>query len=63
MVCDSSVKGAGSDEEEDEVNMKNEIIVDDYKVMGWAKVCLIYQLQEFHLMALILVDRGHNFIF
>jgi hypothetical protein len=41
MVCDSSVKCAGSDEEEDEVNMKNETIVDDYKVMGWAKVCLI----------------------
>ncbi|KAM0828351.1 hypothetical protein ACQ4PT_067613 [Festuca glaucescens] len=41
----SSVKCAGSDEEEDEVNMKNEAIVDDYKVMGWAKVvvnaCLV----------------------
>ncbi|PNT78219.1 uncharacterized protein LOC100831773 isoform X2 [Brachypodium distachyon] len=41
----SSVKGAVSDEEEDEVNVKNEITVDDDKVMGWAKVivdaCLV----------------------
>jgi hypothetical protein len=40
MVCDSSVKGAGSDEEDDEVNVKNESGVDDGKVLGWAKVCL-----------------------
>lgn len=39
VVSDSSVKGVGSDEEE-ELNMKQEIVVDDEKVMGWAKVCL-----------------------
>jgi hypothetical protein len=39
-----TVKGAGSDEEDDEVNAKNETIVDDDKVMGWAKVCLTYQV-------------------
>ncbi|KAE8774946.1 DENN domain-containing protein 5B [Hordeum vulgare] len=33
----SSVKGAGSDEEDDEVNVKNESGVDDGKVLGWAK--------------------------
>ncbi|RLN38599.1 hypothetical protein C2845_PM01G02930 [Panicum miliaceum] len=33
---DSSVKGVGSDEE-DEVNVKHEMIVDDEKVIGWAK--------------------------
>ncbi|KAI4995041.1 hypothetical protein ZWY2020_034944 [Hordeum vulgare] len=32
-----SVKGAGSDEEGDEVNVKNESGVDDGKVLGWAK--------------------------
>ncbi|KAF0913729.1 hypothetical protein E2562_024610, partial [Oryza meyeriana var. granulata] len=32
----SSVKGAGSDEEE-EVSVKHQIVVDDEKVMGWAK--------------------------
>ncbi|VAH97876.1 unnamed protein product [Triticum turgidum subsp. durum] len=41
----SSVKGAGSDEEDDEVNVKNESGVDDGKVLGWAKVivnaCLV----------------------
>ena len=61
MVCDSSVKGAGSDEEQDEVNMKNEIIVDDDKVMGWAKVCLIYQVARIPSDGLALTDRGHNF--
>ncbi|KAG2543532.1 hypothetical protein PVAP13_9NG751500 [Panicum virgatum] len=33
---DSSVKGVGSDEE-DEVNVKHEMIVDDEKIIGWAK--------------------------
>ncbi|XP_062209859.1 uncharacterized protein LOC133911580 isoform X1 [Phragmites australis] len=34
---ESSVKGAGSDEE-DEVFVKHEVIVDDEKIIGWAKV-------------------------
>lgn len=40
-MYDSSVKVAGSDEE-DEVNAKHEMVVDDEKVMGWAKVSLTY---------------------
>ena len=41
ILYDSSVKGVGSDEE-DEVNVKHEMIVDDEKIIGWAKVCLTY---------------------
>jgi len=40
-LYDSSAKGAASDEEY-EVNVKHEVIVDDEKVIGWAKVCLTY---------------------
>jgi hypothetical protein len=36
-LYDSSVKGVRSDDE-DEVNMKHEMIVDDEKVIEWAKV-------------------------
>ncbi|CAM0870724.1 unnamed protein product [Alopecurus aequalis] len=60
----SSVKGAGSDEEQDEVNMKNEIIVDDYKVMGWAKAHNNESLQivcGYH--ALPVPPRGGEIVF
>ncbi|KAM0828353.1 hypothetical protein ACQ4PT_067613 [Festuca glaucescens] len=60
----SSVKCAGSDEEEDEVNMKNEAIVDDYKVMGWAKAHNNESLQivcGYH--ALPVPPRGGEIVF
>ncbi|KAM0922132.1 hypothetical protein ACQ4PT_006364 [Festuca glaucescens] len=60
----SSVKCAGSDEEEDEVNMKNETIVDDYKVMGWAKAHNNESLQivcGYH--ALPVPPRGGEIVF
>lgn len=41
IFYDSSVKGARSDDD-DEVNVKHETIVDDEKVIGWAKVSHIY---------------------
>ncbi|KQK23686.1 uncharacterized protein LOC100831773 isoform X1 [Brachypodium distachyon] len=60
----SSVKGAVSDEEEDEVNVKNEITVDDDKVMGWAKTHSNEPLQivcGYH--ALPLPPRGGEIVF
>jgi hypothetical protein len=42
-LYDSSVKGARSDDE-DEVNMKHEMIVDDEKVIEWAKVSHRYSI-------------------
>lgn len=59
----SSVKGVGSDEEE-ELNMKQEIVVDDEKVMGWAKVHNNEPLQivcGYH--ALALPPRGGELVF
>jgi hypothetical protein len=63
VVSDSSVKGVGSDEEE-ELNMKQEIVVDDEKVMGWAKVHNNEPLQivcGYH--ALALPPRGGELVF
>ncbi|XP_062216805.1 uncharacterized protein LOC133916923 isoform X2 [Phragmites australis] len=60
---DSSVKGGGSDEE-DEVNVKHEMIVDDEKVMGWAKANNNEPLQivcGYH--ALPLPPRGGEIVF
>uniref|UniRef100_A0ACD5TUJ9 Uncharacterized protein n=1 Tax=Avena sativa TaxID=4498 RepID=A0ACD5TUJ9_AVESA len=60
----SSVKGAGSDEDDDEVNAKNETIVDDDKVMGWAKAHNNDPLQivcGYH--ALPLPPRGGEIVF
>uniref|UniRef100_A0A0E0CV64 UDENN domain-containing protein n=1 Tax=Oryza meridionalis TaxID=40149 RepID=A0A0E0CV64_9ORYZ len=59
----SSVKGVGSDEEE-ELNMKQEIVVDDEKAMGWAKVHNNEPLQivcGYH--ALALPPRGGELVF
>ncbi|KAL5217966.1 hypothetical protein ABZP36_018650 [Zizania latifolia] len=59
----SLVKGVGSDEEE-EINMKHEIVVDDEKVMGWAKVHNNEPLQivcGYH--ALALPPRGDELVF
>ncbi|KAJ1298817.1 hypothetical protein BS78_01G482700 [Paspalum vaginatum] len=59
----SSVKGAISDEE-DEVNAKQEIIVDDEKVIGWAKAHNNEPLQivcGYH--ALPLPPRGGELVF
>ncbi|KAG8073447.1 hypothetical protein GUJ93_ZPchr0006g43729 [Zizania palustris] len=59
----SLVKGAGSDEEE-EINMKHEIVVDDEKVMGWAKAHNNEPLQivcGYH--ALALPPRGDELVF
>ncbi|PUZ42867.1 hypothetical protein GQ55_9G616300 [Panicum hallii var. hallii] len=60
---DSSVKGVGSDEE-DEVNVKHEMIVDDEKVIGWAKAHNNEPLQivcGYH--ALPLPPRGGELVF
>ncbi|KAL6901851.1 hypothetical protein ACP4OV_004727 [Aristida adscensionis] len=60
---DSSVRGVGSDED-DEVNLKNEIIVDDEKVIGWAKAHNNEPLQiicGYH--ALPLPPRGGEIVF
>ncbi|XP_037423140.1 uncharacterized protein LOC119287661 [Triticum dicoccoides] len=60
----SSVKGAGSDEEDDEVNVKNESGVDDGKVLGWAKAHNNEPLQivcGYH--ALPLPPRGGEVVF
>uniref|UniRef100_A0A0E0K8P9 cDENN domain-containing protein n=1 Tax=Oryza punctata TaxID=4537 RepID=A0A0E0K8P9_ORYPU len=59
----SSVKGIGSDEEE-ELSMKQEIVVDDEKVMGWAKAHNNEPLQivcGYH--ALALPPRGGELVF
>uniref|UniRef100_A0A0D9VPH5 UDENN domain-containing protein n=1 Tax=Leersia perrieri TaxID=77586 RepID=A0A0D9VPH5_9ORYZ len=59
----SSVKGAGSDEDE-EVNVKHEIVVDDEKVMGWAKAHNNEPLQivcGYHSLAL--PPRGGELVF
>ncbi|KAF8721312.1 hypothetical protein HU200_023245 [Digitaria exilis] len=60
---DSSVKAVGSDEE-DEVNAKHEMVVDDEKVMGWAKANNNEPLQivcGYH--ALPLPSRGGELVF
>ncbi|TVU48389.1 hypothetical protein EJB05_08025 [Eragrostis curvula] len=60
---DSSVKGARSDEE-DEVSAKNEMIVDDEKVIGWAKAHNNEPLQivcGYH--SLPLPPRGDEIVF
>ncbi|CAL4937618.1 unnamed protein product [Urochloa decumbens] len=60
---DSSVKCAGSDEE-DEVNVKQEMIVDDEKIIGWAKAHNNEPLQivcGYH--ALPLPPRGGELVF
>ncbi|OEL33463.1 hypothetical protein BAE44_0005518 [Dichanthelium oligosanthes] len=60
---DSSVKGAGSDEEY-EVNVKHEMTVDDEKVMGWAKAHNNEPLQivcGYH--ALPMPPRGGELVF
>ncbi|KAL6645514.1 hypothetical protein ACP70R_017122 [Stipagrostis hirtigluma subsp. patula] len=60
---DSSVKGVGSDEE-DEVNVKHETIVDDEKVIGWAKAHNNEPLQivcGYH--AIPLPPRGGEIVF
>ncbi|XBH87327.1 hypothetical protein VPH35_074804 [Triticum aestivum] len=59
-----TVKGAGSDEEDDEVNVKNESGVDDGKVLGWAKANNNEPLQivcGYH--ALPLPPRGGEIVF
>ncbi|GJN30290.1 hypothetical protein PR202_gb18583 [Eleusine coracana subsp. coracana] len=60
---DSSVKGARSDDE-DELNVKHEMIVDDEKVIGWAKAHNNEPLQivcGYH--ALTLPPRGGEIVF
>uniref|UniRef100_A0A453IZW3 UDENN domain-containing protein n=1 Tax=Aegilops tauschii subsp. strangulata TaxID=200361 RepID=A0A453IZW3_AEGTS len=60
----SSVKGAGSDEEDDEVNVKNESGVDDGKVLGWAKAHNNEPLQivcGYHVLPL--PPRGGEIVF
>jgi hypothetical protein len=58
-LYDSSVKGARSDDE-DEVNMKHEMIVDDEKVIIGLRLVIDIQ---YHQMALVLIGCKLNFTF
>jgi hypothetical protein len=61
-LYDSSVKAAGSDDE-DEVSLKHEMIVDDEKVIGWAKVCHTYSSFTNIPDGSGLIDHIHNVLF